>query len=186
MRGVPGVNGIQSVRGRVVPQRGTAGPVFPRRSREQKADANGPDAYALSLKQPWATLLVHGRKTIEVRLLVDAPPRPGAHSRLADPGRRPEVWRRLPAELREFAKLRGGIVGEATLTDCISYRDRATFAADREWHLNDPAWFDEDRDVRVPLRRHPPLPFLPYFGSLYFFEVDCPGRRPRGLPRTCW
>src|SRR6516164_1264126 len=52
--------------------------------------------HALSLKQPWATLLVHGRKTIEVRrwatrrrglLLIHA-------ARLPDPRR--EAWKHVP------------------------------------------------------------------------------------------
>ena len=56
--------------------------------------------YALSLKQPWAALLVHGGKTIEVRrwatsrrgrILIHA-------ARVPDP--RPEAWTQVPPELR--------------------------------------------------------------------------------------
>src|SRR5438046_6748395 len=77
--------------------------------------------YALSLKQPWAALLVHGRKTIEVRrwptarrgrILIHA-------ARVPDP--RKEAWNQVPRELREAARLAGGIIGEAQLTGCLAY-----------------------------------------------------------------
>ena len=56
--------------------------------------------YALSLKQPWATLLVHGLKTIEIRrwptrrrgrVLIHA-------ARVPDP--QPWAWEQLPPHLR--------------------------------------------------------------------------------------
>src|SRR5215471_13086409 len=98
--------------------------------------------YALSLKQPWATLLVSGRKTIEVRRWPTA--RRGRFlihaARVSDP--RPEVWARVPAELREAAGVVGGILGAAELTDCVAYRTAAAFAADAAHHLNDPSWFE--------------------------------------------
>src|SRR6516164_3913073 len=97
--------------------------------------------YALSLKQPWAALLVHGRKTIEVRswpttrrgrILIHA-------ARVSD--ERPEAWALVPAELREAAELVGGLVGSAELVSCIAYRTAEGFAADQTRHLNPPAWF---------------------------------------------
>jgi uncharacterized protein (UPF0264 family) len=135
--------------------------------------------HALSLKQPWATLLVHGRKTIEVRRW--ATPRRGRvliHASRT-PDERPAAWARLPVELRDFARLGGGIVGEATLTDCVTYRDRATFAADRDQHLNDPAWFRKPPVYGFRFANARPLPFHRYSGRLYFFEVaPSPAVRP--------
>src|SRR5579871_4235318 len=97
--------------------------------------------YALSLKQPWAALLVHGRKTIEVRRW--STPRRGRilihAARVPDP--QPWAWAQLPPELREAAQLVGGIVGAGDLTGCLSYRDADRFTADAALHLNDPAWF---------------------------------------------
>src|SRR5437016_1110202 len=60
-----------------------------------------PVGYALSIKQPWAALLVHGHKTIEVRRWPTA--RRGTiliHAARV-PDERPEAWRRVPAELSE-------------------------------------------------------------------------------------
>src|SRR5262249_51625490 len=101
--------------------------------------------YALSLKQPWATLLVHGLKTIEVRRWPTA--RRGAiliHAARV-PDERPEVWAKVPAQLLDAARLLGGIIGEGELTSCIEYRSRDAFAADRERHLNDASWFEEPK-----------------------------------------
>src|SRR4051812_44726392 len=87
-------------------------------------------AYALSLKQPWAALVVHGHKTIEVRrwptarlgrLLIHA-------ARVPD--HRPAAWARLPDAIIRTARLVGGIVGTGELTGCKRYHDRAEFEAD--------------------------------------------------------
>src|SRR5262249_8174763 len=95
-----------------------------------------PLTYALSVKQPWATLLVHGLKTVEVRrwptarrgrILIHA-------ARVPDP--RAEGWSLVPPELRRAAELTGGIIGAGELTECITYRDAAQFAADQPLHRN--------------------------------------------------
>ena len=89
-----------------------------------------PCDYALSLKQPWAALVVHGLKTIEIRswptarrgrILIHA-------ARVADT--RPEAWAYVPAELQETARLCGGILGAAELTGCVTYRTLEDFARD--------------------------------------------------------
>src|SRR5437762_1352014 len=97
--------------------------------------------YALSVRQPWATLLVQGLKSIEVRswwvprsgrILIHAP-------RIVDT--RPEAWRHVPQPLRTEAEVVGGFIGSAELTGCREYRSITEFAADARLHLNDAAWF---------------------------------------------
>src|SRR5437867_1848772 len=97
--------------------------------------------YALSLKQPWAALVVAGLKTIEVRswptarrgrILIHA-------ARIAD--ERPEGWRHLPEEWLATAKLAGGIIGAAELTGCRTYADQEVFAQDCALHLNERSWW---------------------------------------------
>jgi hypothetical protein len=128
--------------------------------------------YALSLKQPWAALLAHGRKTIEVRswptarrgrILIHA-------SRVAD--ERPEAWAHVNAALEPFARQLGGFIGMAELTECIAYRSLPTFIAGCELHLNEPEWFAPPvlygfrfQDARV-------LPFHRYPGWMRFFPVE--------------
>jgi hypothetical protein len=85
--------------------------------------------YALSLKQPWATLLAHGLKSIEVRAWPTARRGPILihAARVSDP--RPEAWAQVPAELRDEAEMVGGIVGNAKLADCRAYRTAAEFVS---------------------------------------------------------
>lgn len=134
--------------------------------------------YALSLKQPWATLLAHGIKTIEVRrwpttrrgrILIHA-------ARIPDP--RPEAWKHVQPDLLEHARQNGGIVGAGELTGCIAYRNREAFAADRDRHLNELAWFEERGLFGFTFARLGPLPFRPYPGWVRFFPVEAsPPRR---------
>src|SRR6516225_7625875 len=98
--------------------------------------------YALSIKQPWASLVVHGLKTVEVRRWPTA--RRGRiliHAARV-PDDRPEGWARVSAELGPLAKQLGGIIGAAELADCVSYPTLEAFVGDREHHLNEPAWYE--------------------------------------------
>jgi hypothetical protein len=127
--------------------------------------------HALSLKQPWAALLVHGRKSIEVRNWPT--PRRGRfliHAARV-PDLRAEAWRHVTPDLRDTAQLVGGLIGIATLVDCKTYASLDEFNADRSRHLNDPEWFIPpklygfvfaDMEVR-PYRRLP--------GWMRFFPV---------------
>ncbi|HEY1376934.1 MAG TPA: ASCH domain-containing protein [Gemmataceae bacterium] len=127
--------------------------------------------YALSLKQPWATLLVHGHKSIEVRnwptdrrgrILIHA-------ARVADP--RPFAWELVPPGLLDAARLTGGIVGAADLTGCVAYRTPEAFAADRHLHLNDPGWFKPPVLYGFTFAAAEPLPFRQLSGWMRFFPV---------------
>jgi (5-formylfuran-3-yl)methyl phosphate synthase len=139
--------------------------------------------YALSIKQPWATLLVHGRKTIEVRrwstlrrgrVLIHA-------ARIADD--RPEAWAHITPALAPTTKLRGGIIGAAQLVGCTTYSSRAAFAKDRAQHLNEPDWFVAPALYGFVFENTLPLPFRRCTGSLHFFEVEAPApvQAPSGL-----
>jgi hypothetical protein len=127
--------------------------------------------YALSIKQPWATLLVHGLKTVEVRgwstrrrgrVLIHAGRRPD---------RRRQAWERVPAGLRQAARLVGGIVGAAELTDCLVYPTVEKFVADQARHLNEPDWFRGRRLYGFAFANMQPLAFQPCTGALFFFPV---------------
>jgi hypothetical protein len=127
--------------------------------------------HALSLKQPWATLLVHGLKTVEVRHWPTARRGPVLihAARVSDP--RPEAWARVPPQLQAAARLVGGIIGAGKLTACIPYRNVEAFAADFSRHLNEASWFQGPvlygfafSDLRVQ-------PFRPFPGWMRFFPV---------------
>ncbi len=127
--------------------------------------------YALSLKQPWATLLAHGLKSIEVRkwptarrgrVLIHA-------ARVSD--LRPDAWQHIPPELREQAQVMGGIIGAADLLDCVTYRTVEAFTADQLRHLNDPAWFAPPVLYGFVFANMQSVPFRRYPGWMRFFAV---------------
>lgn len=141
-----------------------------------------PQIYALSLKQPWAALLVHGRKTIEVRRWPTARRGPVLIHAARVPDLRAEAWALLPDELKATAQLLGGIIGAGDLTGCIAYRTPEMFAADCSRHLNDPSWFQAPVLYGFHFARLQVLPFRAYPGWMRFFPVrnDWP-RRERNL-----
>ncbi len=127
--------------------------------------------YALSLKQPWAALLVAGLKTIEVRrwptarrgrILIHAARVPDARS---------EAWECVPPHLQEAAHVTGGILGVGELIDCRPYRTVEAFAADGERHWNQAAWFEPPVLYGFVFANLSALPFRAYPGWMRFFEV---------------
>lgn len=119
---------------------------------------------ALSIRQPWAWLILHGGKDIENRdwptkfrgrvlvhaskgcteaeyeYGVDAGVAWGANLRTM-PG-----WKSIE---------RGGIVGSVEIVDCVQHSDSPWFVGRYGFVLRDPQ----------------PLPFVPYRGQLGFFDV---------------
>lgn len=115
---------------------------------------------ALSILQPWAWLIVNGHKNIENRkwrtayrgpVLIHAGKTYGKIDYEADV----EHYRRKFGQLPPREEMIGGIVGIATIVDCVSH-------SESEW-FNGPYGF--------VLRDAKPLPFRPYKGQLGFFEV---------------
>lgn len=140
--------------------------------RSDRGSRMAESAYALSIKQPWATLLLHGLKTIEVRswattrrgrILLHA-------ARLPDEDAAP--WSLLPASLREEAKLVGGLIGACDLTGCIGYRTQQAFAADQKRHLNEPSWFRPPILYGFTMANPARLPFRKYPGWVRFFPIE--------------
>ena len=134
-----------------------------------------PPRYAISLKQPWAALVVAGLKTIEVRtwptkrrgpILIHA-------SKTID--ERPEGWLHIATpELKRTAALLGGIVGAVDLTDCIEYDSADSFAAAVLRHYNDVSWFKPPRLYGFAFENARPLPFVKLPGNTNFFPVNAP------------
>jgi hypothetical protein len=139
---------------------------------------------AISIKQPWAALIVAGIKTIEVRtwsarrvgpVLIHA-------GKTADD--RPEGWSHVatPA-LEEAAKLRGGFVGLAEVAGCREYASAEAFAADWGQHLNPRGWFAPPRLHGFLLRDVRPVTFYPYPGQTFFFRVRGVDLEERNAPK---
>ncbi|HEX3152157.1 MAG TPA: ASCH domain-containing protein [Gemmataceae bacterium] len=128
--------------------------------------------YALSLKQPWATLVVSGRKTIEIRKwATTVRGRVRIHAaRIADP--RPEGWLLIDDDLKSLAEMNGGIIGSAELIACRQYRTAAGFASDRPKHFNQPEWFVPPKMYGFEFRGACVTPFLACKGNVKFFRVS--------------
>jgi hypothetical protein len=130
--------------------------------------------YAISIKQPWAALVVSGRKSIEVRswatrirgrVLIHA-------ARVPDP--RPEAWRWVTVREQSMTDLGGGIIGAATLSDCLAYGDPDSFKKDGDRHLNAPEWFQSRGLFGFVFERPEALPFVRVAGNVRFFTVEEP------------
>lgn len=128
-------------------------------------------AVALSLKQPWAALVVAGLKSIEIRRW--ATNRVGpiyVHAAKVDDPRH-EAWRWVPPEWEPLTELRGGLIGTIDLTGCVKYEDRQSFAADRMLHLNTPDWFRPPALYGFTMVRPQVIEFRPAIGNIKFFPV---------------
>lgn len=139
-------------------------------------DASKTPEVALSIKQPWATLVLHGRKQIEIRRWATA--RRGRvliHAgKVAD--ERAEAWAHVPEDMYALTKLRGGIIGAVEVVDCLPYRSLEHFTKDRALHLNDPTWFEKPVLYGFRLANPVLLPFRRYPGWVRFFQVEPPAK----------
>lgn len=122
---------------------------------------------ALSIRQPWAWLIVHGGKDIENRtwptmlrrrVLVHAAKGmtraeyDAAIDFIVAQGIPP-----LPYDLPAFEKLeRGGIIGSVLIEGCVERDQSSWFTGPYGFVLAEPE----------------PMPFIPLKGRLGFFEVD--------------
>jgi len=141
-------------------------------SQQNAAPACAVPTYALSLKQPWAALLVHGIKTIEVRRWPTA--RTGRFYIHAAriPDERTEAWQHVPPSAKETAEQLGGIIGVAKLTECRLYRNLEDFVKDQPEHLNPPQWFEIAGLFGFVFANSELLPFRKYPGWMRFFPVN--------------
>ena len=137
------------------------------------------EMHALSIKQPWATLVVHGLKTIEIRRWQS-----GLSGRvLIHTGRipddRPAAWKQVPKRLLPATELRGGIIGSVELRECLAYHSLEEFVKDRERHLNEPDWFVGPEMFGFVMRKPELAPFWPTLGQVRFFRVTMPKPKRR-------
>jgi hypothetical protein len=132
------------------------------------------ESYALSIKQPWAGLLVEGRKTIEIRRWATLRRGRVLLHAARVPDSRSEAWNWVTDDLRASCAQIGGIIGWAELVECRPYRSRRDFKADCDQHLNDPSWFEGKVLYGFVFARVARLPFRPLPGWVRFFRVDEP------------
>lgn len=141
-------------------------------------------AYALSIKQPWAALLLHGIKTIEVRSWPTARRGRILIHAAKQPARDAAIWKLVPRQLQAAAGVNGGLVGTCELTGCIVYPNKDAFEADCPRHLNNPDWFQPPALYGFTIAQPELLPFRAYPGWVRFFPIqdDAPQRRKITAP----
>lgn len=147
------------------------------------ASSNTLPKVALSIRQPWATLVLMGRKTVEIRRWsTPVRGRIFLHAgKIADP--RSEGWDAITEEWRPLTELRGGLIGTIELTDCIAYRTLDQFRADQQLHLNDPTWFLPPVLWGFRFAKPKPMKFHPCPGQVKFFPVESPPPPARRVVR---
>lgn len=127
--------------------------------------------YALSLKQPWAALVMQGLKSVEIRSWPTV--RRGRiyiHAARSTDDRQ-QGWDLVTPAIEPLTQLQGGLIGTVDLIDCLTYRSREEFARDTELHRNDPSWY---AGTLYGFRLADPLltDFLPLPGWFRFFRID--------------
>jgi len=121
----------------------------------------------LSIRQPWAWLIVNGYKPVENRSWATAYRGPLLIHASKQAAFDPADMRRFRQEMRQTGLVipanlpAGGIVGIADLVDCVTVCDDP---ADADWH--------EPGQYAFILRNARPLPFLPAPGKLRLFQLD--------------
>lgn len=126
----------------------------------------GAKVMALSVRQPWAWLIVNGYKPVENRnwpthfrghVLIHASKGMTLEEYQAARGMALRIDPTIP--FPAFDKLeRGGFVGCADVTDCVESSDSPWFVGEYGFVVANAA----------------PMPFTPYRGQLNFFEVKQP------------
>lgn len=124
---------------------------------------------AISIRQPWAWLIVNGHKDVENRtwptryrgrVLIHASK--GMTLAEYDSCMRSIISIGVRSHFPRFEDLpRGGIVGAATISDCIASMWRTS-----PWHIEGAFGFQ--------LENAQPLPFIECKGALGFFNVEVP------------
>lgn len=128
--------------------------------------------FALSLKQPWAALVIAGLKSIEIRRWRTTYRGPLLIHAAREDDDRPEGWSRVAPSIIPLTQRRRGIIGEVELYDCRTYRHQADFNADGRLHCNEPSWFEEAGLFGFCFRRVREVPFVELPGFVRLFEVD--------------
>jgi predicted transcriptional regulator len=126
----------------------------------------------LSLKQPYAELLVSGKKTIEVRKWNTK--FRGRFLVHASKNINEEACKRLKIDQTKFVT--GSIIGKANLYDIISYGSKNSFLKDKNKHFASSNYNKPKYAFLVNQTKRFDIP-IPIRGKLGFFNVELNGFR---------
>lgn len=127
---------------------------------------------ALSIRQPWAELLVKGIKSIEIRTW--APPAKNIGKRiLIHTGKSksdtPDEVLRMTYNYNLY---QGAFIGSAVLAGFREYNEYSRWVIDQNEHLNPVEWFEEGIYGFRFIEQYEFEQPIPFKGQLNFFEVN--------------
>lgn len=133
---------------------------------------------ALSIKQPWAQLIICGLKPIEIRTWL--PPKKIIGQRVyihasknydyKAPKNAHELFESVRSEVQEY--MYGALLGTAVLADAYRYDyDCGRWIDEQSQHLNCIEWLEGNTTAFVFADPQPLKEPIPYRGQLGFFEV---------------
>lgn len=129
---------------------------------------------ALSIKQPWAGLILAGCKTVEIRRWNTRHRGPiWLHAALVDDPS-PIGWNRVDPAIRPMTQIRGGILGIVDIETVETYPDADTFAVGAPLHYNDPSWFVPPKMYGLVLTNPEAVEFRRFAGRVRLFRVPVP------------
>lgn len=120
---------------------------------------------ALSLKQPWAELVVSGKKKIELRKW-------NTHFRgefLVHASKSPDMNAMKKFEISESSLPLGFVIGKAKLVDVKKYENKEDFAKDAGLHLATSDWGEYGFVLSDVFRLEKPIAAK---GTLNFWEFE--------------
>lgn len=143
-----------------------------RKLRKKRGGVMSGSVFALSIKQPWAGLILAGVKTVEIRTWSTAIRGRVLIHAASRPDERPEAWKWVTEEVKPFTQLHRGIIGEAILSGCVIYREKSVFHADQLRHWNDPEWFQSPQMYGFEFTQPKVLSFRACRGYVRFFHIE--------------
>ena len=124
----------------------------------------------LSLKQPFAELLVSGKKTIELRKWNTK----FRGKFLIHSSKNLDKERAISLNIDYTNLSQGAIMGTAELYDIKQYKSNSDFERDKNKHYADIKKFDSYKFGFMVKNAHKSRTPMPYSGRLRFFEVEYP------------
>lgn len=126
---------------------------------------------ALSIKQPWVTLILLGIKRLEIRTWSTRQRGEVWLHAGKDAEKRIEPWNLVPDEGDELSQLRGGLIGKIEVVGCKAFTNVQDFTADEQLHRVPGSWFRPPRMYGFELMNPTIVDFYPCKGALFFFEI---------------
>ncbi len=149
-------------------------------------DAKGDlvSARVISIRQPWAGLVLAGKKRIELRTWKQSLRGPVLLHAGKKPSKNQNAWALITPEIEPLTQLRGGIIGALKIVGIRHYPNTDAFIADQKYHGCGLSDWKPKGYYGYLLQDATQLPFESLPGQLFFFRVKWEREK---LPwPVCW